>query len=75
MPRPTEQPTERDLPEITELNRVALNPGDVLINLSVRCELEDGDLAKLVAGGRVWVTFWGGITPFALTVVDQDGRQ
>lgn len=39
------------------------------VNLSVRYELEDGDLDKLGAGGTVWLTFWGVIVPFATTVV------
>lgn len=37
--------------------------------LSVRCVLEDDDLANLQAGGTVWVTFWGRIVPFATTVL------
>lgn len=38
-------------------------------NLSVRCELEDDDLAKLAAGGTVWLTFWSAMVPFAVSVV------
>lgn len=36
---------------------------------SVRCVLEDDDLANLQAGGTVWLTFWGGMIPWAATVV------
>ncbi|GEP38869.1 hypothetical protein NPS01_25320 [Nocardioides psychrotolerans] len=39
-------------------------------NLSVRCELEDDDLAKLAAGGTIWITFWGGMVPWSASVVD-----
>lgn len=37
--------------------------------LSVRCVLEDDDLAKLQAGGTVWLTFWSAMVPWAATVV------
>lgn len=40
--------------------------GDVRIH--VRCELEDGDLERLTAGGTVWITTWGGLLPFAVNV-------
>lgn len=45
--------------------------------LSVRCVLEDGDLEKLQAGGTVWITFWGAMVPWAVTVVEAaaDGQQ
>jgi hypothetical protein len=46
------------------------SPATGAVNLSVRCELEPGDLEKLAAGGTVWLTFWGVIVPFALTVVE-----
>jgi hypothetical protein len=36
----------------------------------VRCELEDGDLEKLQAGGTVWLTFWGVMVPWSATVVE-----
>lgn len=35
---------------------------------SARCVLEDGDLEHLAAGGVVWLTFYGGVTPFSVTV-------
>lgn len=35
---------------------------------SARCVLEDGDLDTLAAGGVVWVTFYGGVAPFTVTV-------
>lgn len=37
--------------------------------LSVRCVLEDDDLAKLQAGGTVWLTFWSAMVPWAASVV------
>jgi hypothetical protein len=36
---------------------------------TVLCEAEPGDLEALAAGGRVAVTFWGGMVPFAVHVV------
>jgi hypothetical protein len=36
---------------------------------SVRCALEPGDLEKLTAGGTVWVTFYGRMTPFSVDVL------
>lgn len=35
---------------------------------SARCVLEDGDLEVLQAGGNVWLTFYGGVAPFSVTV-------
>lgn len=35
---------------------------------SARCVLEDGDLEILQAGGTVWLTFYGGVAPFSVTV-------
>lgn len=40
------------------------------LTMSARCELDPGDLEKLLAGGTVWVTFWGAMVPWAVTVVD-----
>lgn len=47
-------------------------PGQV--RLSVRCELEAGDLAKLAAGGHVWISFYGQMVPFSVDVTGPDGR-
>lgn len=30
--------------------------------------LEDGDLERLIVDGHLWLTFWGGVVPFALTL-------
>ena len=46
------------------------SPSTGVLNLSVRCELEEGDLEKLAAGGTVRVTFWGAMVPWAATVVE-----
>jgi len=35
----------------------------------VRCVLEDGDLDLLAAGGTVWITFWGAMVPWAVSVL------
>jgi hypothetical protein len=37
--------------------------------------LEDGDLDRLRADPHLWLTFWGPITPFALTVPDPNPEQ
>lgn len=39
---------------------------------SARCVLEDGDLETLQAGGVVWLTFYGGVAPFSVTVAPID---
>lgn len=49
---------------------VDVSPSTGVRNISVRCELEAGDLEKLQAGGTVWLTFWGGMVPWAATVVE-----
>lgn len=38
------------------------------VNISVRCELEAGELEQLQAGGVVWLTFWGAMVPWAAVV-------
>ncbi|MFL6141587.1 MAG: hypothetical protein ACJ72N_06930 [Labedaea sp.] len=37
---------------------------------SARCVLEPGDLDTLSAGGTVWLTFYGGVMPFSVTVAE-----
>jgi hypothetical protein len=44
------------------------SPTTGALNISVRVVLEDGDLEKLQAGGVVWLTFWGAMVPWVLTV-------
>lgn len=44
------------------------SPTTGVANVSVRLVLEDGDLEKLQAGGVVWLTFWGAMVPWAVTV-------
>lgn len=66
-------PPDGDLtnPDIAPVEAVIdRSPSTGAVNLSVRMELEDDDLEKLAAGGMVWVTFWGHIVPFAVTVVE-----
>lgn len=51
----------------------AVLPVEALVDgadrVSVRCELEPGDLVELAAGGTVWVTFYGGgLMPFSVDV-------
>lgn len=40
----------------------------------VPMQLEPGDLTKLLAGGTVWVSMWGGLAPFAVEVLSSDQR-
>jgi hypothetical protein len=49
------------------------SPSTGALNLSVRCVLEDDDLAKLIHGGTVWLTFWGGMVPWSASVVAPAG--
>lgn len=49
---------------------VDCSPTTGALNISVRCLLEPGDLEKLQAGGVVWLTFWGSMVPWAVTVVE-----
>lgn len=37
---------------------------------SARCVVEPGDLETLQAGGAVWLSFYGGVAPFCLTVAE-----
>lgn len=45
------------------------SPSTGILNLSVRCTLEEGELELLANGGVVWLTFWGAMVPWAATVV------
>ena len=63
--------TDPDIAPVEAL--VDRSPSTGAVNLSVRCELEGDDLAKLQAGGTVWLTFWGGMVPWAATVVEAHG--
>lgn len=42
--------------------------------IRVPMHLEPGELTKLLAGGTVWVSMWGGLSPFAVEVVSSDQR-
>lgn len=59
--------TNRDIAPVEAL--VDRSPSTGALNLSVRCVLEGDDLAKLQAGGTVWLTFWGCMVPWSSTVV------
>lgn len=41
---------------------------DGIARISIPMQLEDGDLRKLRSTGVLWVSFLGGVTPFALSV-------
>lgn len=48
--------------------------GDV-VRMSAMCQLDADDLAKLQAGGYVWVSFYGGhVIPFSVDVTDHNGQ-
>lgn len=67
-----------------DMTRTDIAPVEVLIDvapdtgiprISARCVLEDGDLAKLSAGGAVWVSFYGAqLMPFSVDVVGPNGE-
>jgi hypothetical protein len=40
--------------------------------MSARFVLEDGDLQRLAAGEPFWLTFWGGVVPFAVHFMPGD---
>lgn len=45
-----------------------------IARVNVLLELEEGDLERLANGGAVWLSMLGGLSPFALTVIDADGQ-
>jgi len=58
-------------PEIAPVEAlVDRSPTTGAVNLSVRLVLEEGDLEKLAAGGTIWLTFWGHMVPWAVSVVE-----
>lgn len=67
-----------------DLTSTDIAPVEVLIDqsqdtgiprISARCVLEDGDLAKLSAGGTIWVSFYGAqLMPFSVDVVGPNGE-
>lgn len=58
---PCEAVVHRSSDGVTAVMRVPLN-------------LEPGEMTKLLAGGTVWLTMWGGVAPFAVEVVGTDER-
>jgi hypothetical protein len=42
--------------------------GDLGAQYHILCALEDGDLERLIVDPHVWLTFWGGVVPFALSL-------
>ncbi|WP_210651326.1 hypothetical protein [Nocardioides sp. SYSU D00065] len=64
-----------DNPDIASVEAlVDQSPATGHRTLSVRCVPEDDDLAKLQAGGTVWLTFWGRMVPWTVTVVGPTAR-
>lgn len=56
-------------PDIAPVEVVADRAEDgVHPRFHVRAILEPGDLEQLAAGGHVWLTMWGAVVPFALSV-------
>lgn len=59
-----------DMPNVDPCEAVVHRSNDgVTAVVRVPLELEPGDLEKLKAGGRVWLSMWGGLAPFAVEVV------
>jgi len=66
-----------DLPNVEPCEGVVhrSSDGDTAV-VRIPLALEPDDLRKLLAGGQVWVSMWGGVAPFAVEVVphpDDDG--
>ena len=66
-----------------DLTNPDIRPVEMLVDLaesigglrySTRCVLEPGDLAKLQAGGHVWVSFYGAVVPFSVDVTGPSGE-
>ena len=69
-------PPDGDLtnPDIAPVEAlVDRDPHSGALNLSVRCTLDDDDLATLQAGGVIWLTFWGAMVPWSATVAPAGG--
>lgn len=49
---------------------ISRGPDDVA-RLSMMLELEDGELDRLAAGGKIWLTMLGGVAPFDIVVLDE----
>ena len=65
-----------DLPNVESCEAVVHRSNDgVTAVVRVPMQLEDDDLAMLVAGGEVWVSMWGGLAPFAVEVVPPPVQQ
>jgi hypothetical protein len=59
-----------DLPNVEPCEGVVHRSSDgVTAVVRVPMKLEEGELQALINGGTVWVTMWGGISPFAVEVV------
>jgi hypothetical protein len=62
-------PPGDDLDSVVEPVEVLADLSQIGPRLSARCILEDGDLEQLMAGGTVWVSFYGGrLLPFSVDV-------
>lgn len=58
-----------DAPDVLPVEALCDSGQDTgLPRASVRLELEPGDLAKLAAGGHVWISFYGGMVPWCVDV-------
>jgi hypothetical protein len=68
-------PPDGDLtnPTIRAIEMLADRAPDGTQTFSARCVLEPEDLAALQAEGTVWITFYGGVPPFSVTVQPSTG--
>lgn len=54
---------------------VQYEDGEQALELNVLIELDEGEHEKLAQnGGRFWINFTGGISPFALNMYDPDDK-
>jgi hypothetical protein len=53
---------------------VEISPSLGVPVLSVRCQLEAGDLEQLQAGAPVWISFYGRMVPFEVNGAEPEGK-
>lgn len=64
-----------DLPNVEACQGIVHRSTDgVTAVVRVPMQLEPGDLTRLLAGGTLWVSMWGGLSPFAVEVVSSEQR-
>lgn len=59
--------------EIRPVEALIKADSDGIALLSMKLQLEDGDLGRLIRGGTVWLTMRGAVAPFDIQVLE-DGQ-